>query len=185
MSTRDQTTFTATAVYADMAAARLGVEALEEAGIEADDITLEGSAAREAADTGDTQSRDAAFLQRSARTLTIGVLRGGLIGALLGVVVGLLIFAVGDSPGGVDGIAAFAIGGFMAGTGIGLAETAYRRMKQSQAFEATLEDDVEGAVAVAASAADRPTLDKVVAALEATAAQRVTRMDTQGNEVPA
>lgn len=178
-STQDHRAYHVTAVYPDMERARLGVEALEERGIEGNDIFLQGAAAREASTTYDTAQRDEAVVARGGESVVRGLLIGGTIGALVGLVAGLLGF--GDSG---QALLAAVIGGAVFGAFLGVPVTFYARTRQSPAWEATL-DDAEGQVTVGVRTDDPSAFHTAADALAETSPQRLRRFDGEGNELPS
>lgn len=179
--------FNVTASYPDMASARRGVEVLEEHGIEADDISLGGQPAREAATTGDTAQRDRSFLRQVRNTVLTGVLSGLVVGAVLGFIVGVATFGAPGSEGSnIGGLGALTFGLAAAGAGVGLTAAAMSRMKQSQAWEATLEEPTaQGEVVVGAHTENRAAFERAAKALEGTTPSQISRFDHQGNPLPA
>jgi hypothetical protein len=177
-STQDYRTYNVTAVYPDMDRARLGVEALEERGVESDDIFLEGAAAEEAASTGDTAQRDEALVAHGSQSVVRGVLVGGTVGALVGLVAGLLAFSANGSA-----LLSSVIGGAIFGALLGIPFAFYTREKQSQAWEATL-DDTPGTVVVGVHTDDPTAFETASAALSGTQPDRLQRFDSEGNRLP-
>jgi len=170
-----------------MASARRGVEVLEELGIDADDISLGGKPAREAVTTGDTVQRDRSFLRHARNTVLTGVLIGLVVGAVLGLVAGIATFGAPGSEGAnMGGVGALTFGLAAAGAGVGLVAAAMSRMKQSQAWEATLEEPVsQGDVTVGAHTEDQGAFERAAKALEGTGPSELSRFDQQGNPLPA
>ncbi len=177
-STQEYRSYNVTATYPDMQRARRGVEVLEEAGVEGNDIFLQGSAAREAATTGDTEQRDKSFMNRSARTVRQGVLYGALAALVASIVIGVIVFR-DNTPA----IVALAAGGTFVGAGVGLLVSALAQQKQSSAWEVTL-DDVAGPVAVGVHTHDLTAFEKATTALAGTEPQRLQRFDGEGNALP-
>lgn len=177
-SSDDQRMFRVSARYATMDQAKRGVEVLEESGVEGNDIELRGEAARDAKTTGDTQQRDRAFLNQAGRTAVQGIVAGGLVGGVLGLIIGFVGFS--DRMGAV---AAFAIGGLVAGAGLGLTVFFLATQKQSQAWETTLED-VDGPVTVGVRTIDADELETAAKALAGTQPERLERFDEEGNPMP-
>lgn len=137
-----QTGHTVHATYADMAAARRAIAALERSGIPGSDISLEGPGAEQAQADTDQSDADEAF----AAEATKSVLIGGAIGAAIGVVFGLV--------GGViwlggEGIYLASIAGLFGGGGLGFLVGAIARVQESEASELTY-SDAEGEPVVVA-----------------------------------
>lgn len=177
-SSNDQRMFRVSAVYPTMQQAKRGVEALEESGVEGSDIELRGQAARAATTTGDTEQRDTAFLRQAGRNAARGIVSGGLVGAVFGLVIGVIGFS--DRMGA---LAALVIGGLVAGAGLGLLVFSLATQKQSQAWEATLED-VDGPVVVGVRTTDADELETAAKALAGTEPERLERFDAAGNRMP-
>jgi hypothetical protein len=175
-STPEYRTYNVTAVYPDMQSARLGVEALEERGIEAGDIFLSGSAARQASRDADTAQRDRASGSLIGRSATRGVLVGLVLGAVLGVVVGL---GLTDDVGGVLASGA----GFAAmGAGLGFFVGLLSRGKISGPYEETF-DDASGSVVVGVHTHDESAYEKAGKALSGTHPELLRRFDGDGNDL--
>jgi hypothetical protein len=141
------------ATYGDLEHARSAVEALEEQGIDAGRIRLEGplaAAADRASIRRDNRGRDDVLLGKITRVIVSGAIGGSVVGLLLGVLAAVAVWGpevLGPPPG--PGLWAFAIGLAAAGAGVGLAATSYKRMKQSEAWEQTYEPMGGGPVSVA------------------------------------
>jgi hypothetical protein len=173
-----------TACYPDMEAAREGVEALERSGVTGSRISLLGPQAEEAAEVRDTRQRDEATLQEGMKSTLGGAAVGTGTGAALGFLAGAVAFGIpGVGPAAGAGIWATTIGGAAAGGGVGFTAGAMARMKQSQAWELTLQDVSAGRVVVGAHTDDPEELDRAVEALEGTNPSHIRRFDAEGNEV--
>jgi hypothetical protein len=172
----DNRTYNVTAVYGDMDRARRGVEVLEEHGVDADDIFLGGRAGREAATTQDTEQRDKTTVDRSQKTALRGFIAGGITGAVLGLILGLIFLS--DRPAG---ILALTIGSIFPAGGVGLFVFSLANQKQSQAWEATLEEDTEGAVVVGVHTENPETFATAAEALAGTNPEKLNRFDVDGN----
>lgn len=172
--------FNVTARYPDMPEARRAIEGLEEQGVEADDISLTGEAAAEA-QVQDTPERDRIFLDRTARLGVRGIFFGGGMGLLLGLVFGFgtAVLAGGPMPEGMA-ILAFALGGMLAGAGVGLLVSFLANQKQSQAWETAL-SDVSGPVTVGVHTEDAAMFTTAATVLESTRPQELRQFDAYGN----
>jgi hypothetical protein len=88
------------AEFADMATARLAVEALGKAGIEGDNISLTGRAANEAAEPPDadlqakTREMDANLAKHMFSSVGVWTVGGVIVGALIGVPLSIALMAV-------------------------------------------------------------------------------------------
>lgn len=185
MAHTDIAAYNVTAVYPDMAAARYAIGTLEDHGVEADDIALLGRAAEDAAASQETTGRDEQFLQRTSHTAVGGIAAGSGVGATLGFLAGIASFGIpGVGPVVGGGILALVAGGSVAGAGVGLTAASLGRMKQSQAWEATLEDVRSGRVVVGVHTAHESAYRRASAALEDTGAERLHHFDGEGNPLP-
>lgn len=128
-----KTGFTVRATYADMPAARRAIAALERSGIPGSDIVLEGPGAEEARADVDQSDAD----ERFAAEATKSVLVGGAVGALAGVLFGLIggIIWLGS-----EGIYLASIAGLFGGGGLGFLVGAIARVQESEAHELTYSD---------------------------------------------
>jgi len=178
--------FNVTAVYPDMQAARRGVEALEEQGVDADDISLLGRPAADAEAPYDTAEHDAAVLEMTKKTALGGISAGGGLGALGGFLAGIAVFGIpGAGPVVGGGILALVAGGAVAGAGTGLTVASLAKIKQSQEWEATFTHVTEGAVIVAAHTDEEASYHKAASALEGSGATELRRFDAEGQPLPA
>lgn len=172
------------ACYPDMDGARAGVEALERAGVNASNISLLGPAAEEAAEEPDTAERDERLMQKGGRATLGGAGVGAGVGGALGFLAGVAAFGIpGVGPVIGGGILAATIGGAAAGGGVGFTAGAMAQLKQSEAWELTLQDVREGNVVVGAHSDDPEDLEKAVDVLEGTGPEQLVRFDRDGNRL--
>lgn len=171
--------FDVRATYADMDAARRGLEVLENAGIDAADISLRGSAAEDADTNRSTAGADAAFMDKGFKASVGGAIAGSVIGAVVGLVVGALVFGSLRSVGAIT----MAIGLAVAGGGVGLAVNTLRTMRQGEAWEGTLEEHGAGPHVVAARLESHEAAHKAHEALAGTTPQELVSLDRDGNPV--
>ena len=101
-----------------------------------------------------------------------------MVGALLGLIIGFVGFS---DQGGAIG--AFAVGGLVAGAGLGPTVFFLATQKQSQAWETTMED-VDGPVVVGVRTTDADELETATKALAGTQPDRLERFDEDGNRMP-
>jgi hypothetical protein len=176
--------YNVTAAYPDMEAAREGVEALERSGVTGSRISLLGRQAEEAAEVRDTAPRDQRTIEEGMKSTIGGAAAGTGVGAALGFVAGAAAFGIpGVGPAVGAGIWAAVLGGAAAGGGVGFTAGAMARMKQSEAWELTLEDVRNGRVIVGAHTDDKEEFDRAVEALEGTSPQTMRQFDADGNPV--
>src|SRR6266540_5338818 len=81
-----------TASFPDMKTARGAIRALEQAGIEGGDISLQGREARVAETYPDTQRRDSRVAWSLTKWSAVGGAAGLVAGLVLGAVIGFLLF---------------------------------------------------------------------------------------------
>lgn len=176
-------TYNVTASFPDHETAREAIEALELTGVSPSDISLLGPSGEAAADVRDTSSVDEAVISEGLRSTIGGAAAGSGTGGVLGFVVGAAVFGVpGFGPVVAAGIWATTLGGVAAGGGIGFTVGALAEMKQSQAWELTLQDVGEGNFVVGAHTDDWREFGRARRALESCDAARTRDFDREGNE---
>lgn len=176
----------ATACFPDMEDARKAVEALERAGVPASHISLLGPRAEEASTTADTSQRDEQVVEKAMQATLGGAAAGTGVGGAVGFLAGAAAFGIpGVGPGVGAGIWAATLGGAAAGGGVGFTAGAMAKMKQSQAWELTLEEVSKGYVVVGVHSDDPEELEDAVGALAARRPGKMHRFDADGNEVAA
>jgi hypothetical protein len=151
--------------FSDMEAARAAIEALENAGVDGDDIDLLGrraDAARTPTRPGRADRRVAGHM---ARSIALGAVIGAAAGAAVGVVLGLIVLAATSTGGGAGLVFAFAL----VGVGLGVVVTVFlsfeRSVGLSDAWPLTFEDVPEGSVWVAVYSRDPKTERRAYEAL--------------------
>lgn len=130
------------AAFPNMEMAQEAIGALEWSGIEANEISLLGSAAVEAAEqsahTSDTSERDTEVATRVGGRAAFGAVSGGIAGGVIGLAVGLVVFlildlgpAFGVAVAGVLGaVAGFIMGGIFGGeSGLAISRAAKLSME--------------------------------------------------------
>ncbi|HVL99649.1 MAG TPA: hypothetical protein VM324_10205 [Egibacteraceae bacterium] len=178
--------YNVTACYEDMATARRTIESLERAGVPGSHISLLGPQAEEAAEASDTSSRDEEFGETAVRATLGGAATGAGVGGAVGFLAGAAAFGIpGVGPAVGAGIWAATLGGAAAGTGVGFTAGAMSKIKQSEAWELTLQEVGEGYVVVGAHADDRDELERAVEVLAANNPSRMHRFDAEGHEIAA
>lgn len=148
------------ASFADMAAARGAVSALEHAGVDGDEIDLLGQRA-DAARTPTSPARpDRRMAAHIVRQLGIGAVIGAAAGAVVGVMLGLILLAATSTGGGAGLV--FALG--LAGLGLGIVVSVFvsfeRTVGLSDAWPLTFEDVPDGPVWVAVYSREPRTKDR-------------------------
>lgn len=166
------------ATYPGFGEARKALKALNEAGIDAGDISLLGRDAQEATTKADTRARDQAstgdVARHASRSAAVGSAIGGIVGAAafaipgIGPVIGAGIFAA--AGGG-------AIAGAVAGSMVGAINTTELGPEWEVTYGAPLR---QGKVLVAAHARDSQQAAKATKALSDAGASRVDHVDEGG-----
>jgi hypothetical protein len=171
------------AVYPTVEAAREAVTRLERKGIEAGNIELLGAAAEGAAEpqTNLEQRRaDMAVTSAVGRRSAIGIVIGGVIGALVVMAAAMIADAIfGIGPNGVvagGGALAGALFGAFAGFFYGGATG----LPVSDAWSETFEAVKEGQTAVAVHSQQPDQVEDALEALRDTGASRLSRFGADG-----
>lgn len=174
------------ACFHDMQGARRAIEALEHAGVPGSDISLLGPLAEQASDGKDTTERDEEIIATATRATLGGAAAGAGIGGVVGFLAGAAAFGIpGVGPAVGAGVWAATLGGVAAGGGVGFTAGAMARMKQSAAWELTLQEVSDGYVVVGAHTDDPNELEKAVDALRGQDPAKMRRFDEDGNEIAA
>jgi hypothetical protein len=175
------------ATYPDMEGARKAVGALEDKGIDASRISLLGPKAEDATagdDLADTAMHDERTMDEHAGTVASGIAAGAGIGGVAGFLAGLAAFGIpGAGPVVAGGIWALSLGGAAAGSGVGLAATAYARIKSSEAWDLTYESVSGGNVAVGVHTDDERELASAVEVLRGAGASDLKHFDAEGTQL--
>lgn len=165
--------------YDSMEAARKAIDALQFAGIEADDISLHGPPAEQAARRTDKETLpvDRPIVQRVA----IRAIGWGIAGGIVGAILGLILWSADVGIGAMTDSAAFQIGmwtlaGLIAGTLIG----AYSAITVSEAWEMTYEPVAEGRVLVGVHSDNEKEIASADKVLRKEHALEVARFDENG-----
>lgn len=177
-------TYNVTAAFPGMESARGAIESLERTGVAGSRISLLGKQAEEAAEVRDTAQRDEATIEEGMRATIGGAAAGTGIGAAAGFVAGAAVFGIpGIGPAVGAGIWALTLGGAAAGGGVGFTAGAMANMKQSQAWELTLQEVSDGLVVVGVHTHDRDEFSSAVEALRGAEPTRMHQFDNAGNEL--
>lgn len=178
--------YNVTACFPDLEDARHAIESLERAGVPGSHISLLGPLAEEAADIDDTQQVDEAVGEQAVRATLGGAATGVGVGGAVGFLAGAAAFGIpGVGPAVGAGVWAATLGGAAAGGGVGFTAGAMAKMKQSQAWELTLQEVEDGYAVVGAHTDDPDEFDDAIETLQAREPRALHRFDAQGNEVPA
>jgi hypothetical protein len=138
------------ASFPSMESARVAIEALENAGVDGDDIELLGQPADAARTPGDPKPTDRRVALHLVRRIAIGAVVGALAGVALGVLVGLIVAGFTDATDSRSGlVTAIAIVGIGIGTTLGILLGFERAIGLSDAWPLTFEDVPDGPVWVA------------------------------------
>ena len=147
MATTENPT-TVSAWFTDTGHARKAIAALENHGVDGSRIELKGPAGQQARDPaqGDPNA-DSQIAGHGAKVGGAGLVIGAVIGATIAYVVGTT--AIGNGAFTWPGIA-FAIGGLIAGGGVGFAVGGYSKVRQGEAWQETFDapDDIRARVEV-------------------------------------
>jgi len=183
--------YNAIAVFPDGEKARAAIEALGMAGVNGEDISLLGRAARAAeAETAiDTQPADARATQHIGKRTATGAVVGGGSGALVGALAGAAAIAipvVGPAIGAGIWLAAGAgaLNGALVGTTLGGLLAGESALSATEAWDRTFESISAGHVLVGVHTSDAKTLEKAVGVLQNAGPLRIVRFDSNGNAVP-
>ena len=164
--------------FPDLDKAREVIEELNDAGIDADDISMLGRAIEEVTSDPDTRLREL----ESTRDLGKHASAGAGAGALIGGVAGALAWVIpGVGPVVGAGIWAATGGGAIAGTVVGGMIGAIEGTELGPEWEVTYGEPLrEGKVLVAVHANDDDEVAKAVKVLEKEGATRVDHLDEVG-----
>lgn len=168
--------FDVRASYADMDAARRGLEVLENSGIDAADISLSGPAAAEADTARSTVDKDVAVMDKGFKVSVAGAVVGTIVGAVVGIVLGAITFGSLASAGALT----MAVGFAVAGGGVGLIVNALRTMRQGEAWETTLEEHGSGTHVVSAHVQSEDAVRTARDALAGTSPTEISCVDRDG-----
>ena len=152
------------AAFPDMEKARSAVDALSSAGIDAEDMSLLGTAVDEARNDTDTKLRDMEATKTIATRAGAGVAAGTAVGALAG----LAAFAIpGVGPVVGTGILSAVIGGGVAGASVGGMVGGVAGISLEEDWDLTFQDSIRaGRVLVAVHAAEKADVEKAAKVLE-------------------
>jgi len=168
------------ATFPDMKSARAGVDALARAGIEAEDISLLGSAVEEARNDADTRLRDMEATGEIAKRAGTGIVAGGALGALAGVAA----FAIpGVGPVVGTGILAAVAGGSVAGASVGGMVGGVAGVSLEEDWDLTFHDSIRaGRVLVAVHTAEKDDVEKAAEVLAGEHPDQLDWLDADGKK---
>jgi hypothetical protein len=167
------------ATFADMGAARKSMEELGQAGIDANNISLLGRRAEEAAVTRDTRERDFQATDDIAKRTASGAAAGSAVGGAIAGAAAFLIPGVGPVVG--VGIWAAVGGGALAGGTVGGMVGGISGLPLNEDWELTYEDTVkEGRVLVAVHSNEQDEVTRAAEVFDKEGAEKVQRLDSQG-----
>lgn len=172
-----QTGYTVRATYGDMPAARRAIAALERSGIPGSDIKLEGPGADEARSETDQSDADERFAAEATRSVLVGGALGAVAGVLFGLVGGVIWL-------GGEGVYLASIAGLFGGGGLGFLVGAIARVQESEASELTYSDAGGKPVVVAVHTKSKDDADTAVEQLRDTD-PAPTDVESSEREVPA
>lgn len=173
---QSSTTYNVRASFASMEVARRAIAALERAGVPGSDIRLEGRSAEKASVQADTSASDEAFMQQATRTVVGGAAIGTGVGALIGLLAGL-VFVGGSWLAIATTVAAGAAGG----GALGFIVNAMASMQQTDAAELTYHDVDDSEVYVTVRTDVQEDYDKAVSRLRDSDPVAIERLDADGN----
>ncbi len=168
------------ATFPDMDKARVAMDALGRAGIEAEDISLLGRAVEEAKTDPDTRLRDLDATADIAKRAGGGAAAGGALGAIAGAAA-FVIPGVGPVIG--MGLLAAAAAGTAAGASVGGMVGGVDGFSLDDSWDLTFGDSIqEGRVLLAVHAADEADVYKAAKVLKEHDADRLEFVDGDGKK---
>lgn len=169
------------ATFPDMDKARVAMDALGRAGIEAEDISLLGRSVDEAKSDPDTRLRDLDATADIAKRTVAGAAAGGTLGALAGAAA-FVIPGVGPVIG--MGLLAAAAAGTAAGASVGGMVGGVAGFSLDESWDLTFQESIrDGRVIVAVHAADQDAVDKGADVLRKHDADRLEFVDGEGHKL--
>lgn len=148
-----------------MPAARAAIEALENAGVDGDDIDLVGRRAEAARTPTSPSNPDRRVAGHLVHRLGLGALVGVAGGAIVGVALGLIVLAVTATERRAGLVAVFVLVGVGLGVVVSVFLSFVRSVAFSSAWPLTFEDVPEGSVWVAVYSRDPSTQERAREAL--------------------
>ncbi len=175
------------ATFPDMEHARKALLALEQHGVEADNISLLGRAAEQVESDLNPRERDTGVAKEIAKGAGLGTAIGTGAGGVVGFIGGLLAWGIpGIGPVVGTAIWAATVGGAGVGAAIGGLVGGTAVIGQSEAWEKSFEESVRtGRVLVGVHADSREDIDKATGVLRDAHPLRVDHVDPQGRLVQA
>jgi hypothetical protein len=177
--------YNAIATFEDMPRARRAMLALENGGIDGEDISLLGRAAAEAADNLDPRERDARSTTDIAKAGAVGVAAGAGVGAVAGFLGGALAFGIpGVGPVVDSAIWAATLGSAGTGAAIGGLVAGTAAIGQSESWADSYQESIRARhVLVGVHTETKEQLDKAVKILGEHEAQRIDMLDAEGKRM--
>lgn len=167
------------ATFSDMESARSAMRELSQAGIDANNISMLGREAEEAAVTRDTRERDFHATGDIANKTASGAAVGSAVGGAIAGTAAFLIPGVGPVVG--VGIWAAIGGGALAGGTVGGMVGGISGLPLNEDWELTYTDSVrQGRVLVAVHTNDEDEAARAAKILEDQSAENVQRLDSEG-----
>jgi len=144
-----------------MESARVAIEALENVGVDGDEIELLGQPADVARTPTAPKGPDRRVALHLIRRIAVGAAAGALGGVVLGLIIGFGVAAV-TSDGSSGLVTALVIVGVGLGTTVGILVSFERAIGLSDAWPLTFEDVPDGPVWVAVYTGGRRVRDRAV-----------------------
>lgn len=165
------------ATFREVKRARDAILALERAGIEGSNVTLEsGERDRPPVETTDTRGQDRQLAGDVGKRVAVAALLGTVAGALLGLALGLLVFSG-------SGVWASAIGGGIAGGAVGGVIGGVSGLGTSGAWQRAYAEVREDSVVVAVRHTDPGIVDAAERTLRQHEPGGLERYDSEGHRV--
>lgn len=170
--------YNAVAKFPDMARARQAMDALQRAGIEAAEVTIEGRAAERAAARTDTSDRDARVAEHVGSRAALGAVIGIAVGAAVGLMAGIVVLDLSTASVVAATISAAVAGGAVGGVlgGVSSADLA-------EEWELTHDPAARGPVLVVVHSDDPEEIDRAAGVLRDKEPVQIERLDAEGHRL--
>lgn len=174
------------ASFPNMEVARKGIEALQFAGVDAAHISLLGQSAEDAAAAAAEEKLTTPRDQPMALRLVARAIVGGALGFGAGLLIGILVTALGLGFPGLGSSPAIQIASWaMFGVIVGTLVSAYSGISIAEGWELTFEPvPEEGAVLVGVHSDIEKEAGRAEKVLRSHEALKVSRLDSRGNPLP-